>query len=147
MEMTSNKFWKDVIKSTQMLWKSEAVMEKEAICNTPLWLHSSFEIPIKRDWFNKGINSIADFLGIMKVPISMEEFTSRYGVKQTFWNIIICFKIRKFLEWRDIPLYSETHPRNGTINILVNLSSKGCSKSYSKIKDTNDHVLNNIVTK
>ena len=29
IEMTSNKFWKDVIRSLQMLWRSEAVKDKE----------------------------------------------------------------------------------------------------------------------
>ena len=50
IEMTSNKFWIDVIKSVQMLWNSEAVLHKDVICNTPLWLHDSFKLPIRRDW-------------------------------------------------------------------------------------------------
>ena len=29
IEATSNKFWIDVIKSTQMLWQSEAVFDKK----------------------------------------------------------------------------------------------------------------------
>ena len=143
IEMTSNKFWKDVIRSLQMLWKSEAV-----ILNTPLWLNSNFEMPIKRDWLKKGINSIADFLGIMKVPLTIEEFTCKYGVKTNFLEYSrIVFKIKKFLEWRDIALFCETLPRNSTINILVNLNAKGCSRLYSKIKDSNDQVLDNIATK
>ena len=63
---TSNTFWVDVIKSTQMLWQSNAVSDREVICNTPLWLHDSFKLPIKREWNDKGINSIADFLGPTK---------------------------------------------------------------------------------
>ena len=84
IEATSNKFWIDVIKSTQMLCQSEAVFDKEAICSTPLWLHSSFAIPIKKEWVDKSIHSIADFLGRMKVPFSMESFTELYGVKTNF---------------------------------------------------------------
>ena len=70
-------------------------MDKEVILNTPLWLHNKFEIPIKRDWFKKGINSIADFLGIMKVPITMEEFTNKYGVKTNFleYNSILSVRV------------------------------------------------------
>ena len=148
IEMTSNKFWKDVIRSLQMLWRSEAVKDKEVILNTPLWLNSNFEIPLKRDWLKRGINSIADFLGIMKVPLTMEEFTCKYGVKTNFLEYSrIVFRIKKFLEWRDIPLFCETLPRNSTINILVNLDVKGCSRLYSKIKDSNDQVLHNIATK
>ena len=124
------------------------MMDREEILNTLLWLHNEFEIPIKRDWFKKGINSIADFLGIIKVSISMEEFTNIYGVKMNILEFNdICFNIRKFLEWRDYPLYCETLPRYSTINIPIKLSLKGCSRLYSKIKDSNDHVLHNIVTK
>ena len=50
IEMTSNKFWIDVIKSLQMLWNSEAVLHKDVLCNTLLWLHNSFQLPIKRSW-------------------------------------------------------------------------------------------------
>ena len=82
----------------------------------------------------------------MKVSITMEEFTDRYGVKTNFLEYIV-YKIKKFLEWRDIPLYCETLLRNSTINSLVNLNRKGCSRLYSKIKDSDDHVLNNIATK
>ena len=39
IETTSNKFWVDVIKSTQMLWQSNAVSDRDVICNTPLWLY------------------------------------------------------------------------------------------------------------
>ena len=50
IEGTTNTLWIDVIKSTQMLCQSEAIFDEEAICNTPLWLHDYFELPIKRDW-------------------------------------------------------------------------------------------------
>ena len=100
IEMTSNKFWIDVIKSVQMLWNSEAVLHKDVICNTPLWLHNFFKLPIKRDWLRRGINSIADFLGPNNTTITIEEFTSHFGVKTNFLEFnSICHKINKFLEW------------------------------------------------
>ena len=84
----------------------------------------------------------------MKIPISMEEFTTHYGVKTNFLEYNnICHKIKRFLEWKDTPLYSETLPRNSTLNILSNMSTKGCSKLYTLIKDSNEMVLNNIVNK
>ena len=43
IEATTNKIWIDVIKRIQMLWQSGAVFDKEAICNTPLWLHNLLE--------------------------------------------------------------------------------------------------------
>ena len=131
-----------------MLWQSETVFDKEAICNTPIWLHNHFQLPIKRDRLNKGINSIADCLGYIKIPVSMEEFSNHHGVKTNFLEYNnICHKIKKILEWRDTPLCWETLPRNSTLNTLLNLSDTGCSQLYSKIKDSNDHVFDNIVSK
>ena len=131
-----------------MLWNSEAVLHKEAICNTPIWLHNFFELPIKRDWLRRGINPIADCIGSMKIPVSIEKFTSHYGVETNFLEYNnICHKIKKSLEWKDTPLYSETLPRNSTLNILLNMSTKGCSKLYIMVKNSNEVVLNNIVNK
>ena len=72
-----------------MLWQSNAVSDREVICNTPLWLHDSFKLPIKREWNEKGINSIADFLGPTKTTLSMKEFTEYHGVKPIFWNTTV----------------------------------------------------------
>ena len=148
IETTSNKFWIDVIKSTQMLWQSNAINDRDVICNTPLWLHESFKTPIKREWLDRGINSIADFLGPTKVTLTMDEFVEHHGVKTNFLEYNnICFKIKKFLEWKEVPLQFETLPRNSTLNMLVNLNKKGCSRLYSKIKGSNSYILDSIVDK
>ena len=57
---------------------------------------------------------------------------------------IISIKIRRFLEWKEIILYNEPHPGNSVLNVLLNLSVKGCSRLYSKMKESFDHVLFNI---
>ena len=148
IETTSNKFWIDVIKSTQMLWQSNAINDREVICNTPLWLHESFKTPIKREWLDKGINSIADFLGPTKVTLTMDQFVEHHRVKTNFLEYNnICFKIKKNLEWKEVPLRFETLPRNSTLNMLVNLNTKGCSRLYSKIKGSNSNILDSIVEK
>ena len=131
-----------------MLWQSEAVFDREVICNTPLWLHESFKLPIIREWLNKGINSIADFLGPTKVTLTMEQFVEYHGVKTNFLEYNnICYRIKRILEWKDVPLRFETLPRKSTLNMLVNLSTKGCSRLYSKIKDSSNHVVDTIVEK
>ena len=146
IEATSNRFWIDVIKSTQMLWQSNAVSDREVICNTPLWLHEAFKLPIKREWIDKGINSIADFLGPTKVTLTMDQFIEYHGVKTNSLEYNnICFKIKKFLEWKEVPLRFEIQPRNSTLNTLANLNSKGCSRLYSKIKSSDTHILDTIV--
>ena len=148
IEMTSNKFWIDVIKSLQILWNSEAVLHKDAICNTPLWLHKSFQLPIKRSWQKRGINSIADFLDTNNNLVSMEEFIDHFGVKTNFLEFNnIGHKIKKFLEWKEIPNFSDPLPRNSTINVLLNKSIKGCSKLYSMIRDSDDSIINLLENK
>ena len=78
----------------------------------------------------------------------MDQFVEQHGVKTNFLEYNnICFKIKKFLEWKDVPLRFETLPRNSTLNMLVNLNTKGCSRLYSKIKGSNAHVLDSIVEK
>ena len=48
------------------------------------------------------------------------------------------------MEWKEIPLYNEPYPRNSVLNVLLNLKVKGCSKLYTKMKESFDHVLYNI---
>ena len=78
----------------------------------------------------------------------MEEFTGHFGVKTNFLEFNnICHKINKFLEWKELPIYSEPLPRNSSINILLNKSIKGFSKLYTMIKDSDETFLNKLVNK
>ena len=43
LEMTENKFWKDVIKSLLSLWHSEISLDKNIILNTPLWYNNKIQ--------------------------------------------------------------------------------------------------------
>ena len=115
------------------------------INNTPLWLNPNLEIPTKREWLQNGINTIADLIGPMYQILPMEKFKEKYRVKTNFLEYnIISIKIRKSLEWREIPLYNEPYPRNSVLNVLLNLSVKGYSRLYTKMKESFDHVLYNI---
>ena len=78
----------------------------------------------------------------------MEEFIDHFGVKTNFLEFNnICNKITKFLEWREIPNFSEPLPRNSTVNILLNKSIKGYSKLYTMIRDSDDSIINKLVNK
>ena len=84
-------------------------------------------------------------MGPMYQVLPMDQFIDKYGVKTNFLEYnIISIKIKKFLEWKEIILYNEPHPRNSVLNVLLNLSVKGCSRLYSKMKESFDHVLFNI---
>ena len=113
IEFTSNRFWIDVIKSLKILWQSDASYHRNFIKFTPIWLNSTFSLQIKRDWISKGISTIADFLGTMNVPLTMSEFTGKYKVKTNFLEYhSLTSKIKKYIEWRDLPLHDEEQPVN-----------------------------------
>ena len=55
--------------------------------------------------------------------------------------------MKKKIEWKEIPLYAVSAPRDSSLNVLLNTSAKGCSKLYSRMKDSFSHVSENIVEK
>ena len=118
-EITSNKFWLDVIESLSILWKSEAMNGKLSIKNTPIWLNPTFSFPINKQWFENGITMVSDFLGIMNVVMPIDTFVETYGLKTNFLEYHhISHKMKKFIEWRDMPLYEEDQPKNSSLNIF-----------------------------
>ena len=142
IELTSNPFWKDVIKSLYIFWQSDAPYHNHLIKFTPIWLNPYVDIPIKQEWIVKGISTIADFLGTMNVPLTMLEFTTKYHVKTNFLEYhSLISKIRKYIEWRDLPLHEEEQPVNSALNAILNLSMKGSSKLYTLLKGSSVHIL------
>ena len=76
----------------------------------------------------------------------MIEFMETFDVKTNFSEYSsVSIKIKKVLEWKEILLYAEPAPQNSSLNVLLNLSKKGCSKLYSRMKDSFGHVVDNIV--
>ena len=89
-----------------------------------------------------GITTIADFLGDMNVFLPMDVFMKRYTVTTNFLEYHhFSMKIKNFLEWKDVPLYTEEAPRNSSLNIFLNQSKKGLSRIYSQMKQSNNHIL------
>ena len=116
------------------------------IKNTPVWLSPTFSIPINRDWFNKCISTDVDFLGTMNVIRPMEEFMTTHNVKPNVLDYkSITIKIKKYIKWNDMNLYEETALRNSSLNVILDLSVKGVSKLYIRMKDSFSHVLDNVV--
>ena len=98
-ETTSNKFWLDVIESLSTFWQTEAIMGKNFIKNTPIWLNPTFSIPINKQWFKKGVLTVADFFGTMNVLMPMNTFMETHGVTTNFLDYHhISNKIKKFIE-------------------------------------------------
>ena len=123
-------------------------MGKNFIKNTPIWLNPTFSIPINKQWFKKGVLTVADFLGTMNVLMPMNTFMETHGVTTNFLDYHhISNKIKKFIEWRDVPLYVEDAPRNSSMNVFLNQNRKGVSKIYSQMKDSSSQVLDTAVEK
>ena len=89
--------------------------------------------------------SISDMLSD-NVILPMEDFISRFNVKTNFldYNYVIV-KIKKYIEWQDLPLHGEELPRNSSLNVFLNLSNKGVSRIYSRMKESFSQVLDNAV--
>ena len=91
---------------------------------------------------------VSDFLGIMNVVMPIDTFMETYGLKTNFLEYHqISHKIKKFIEWRDMPLYEEDQPKNSSLNVFLNQTVKGVSKIYSQIKNTSSSVLDTAVEK
>ena len=147
-ETTANQFWLDVLESLSTLWNSDAMTEKPFIKNTPIWLNPTFAFPIKKQWFSKGITMVSDFLGVMNVIMPIDLFMETYGLKTNFLEYhYITHRISKFIEWKDMPLYDEDQPKNGSLNIFLNQTLKGVSCMYSRMKNTSSSVLDTAVDK
>ena len=52
---------------------------------TPLWYNHTLQIPIKREWLNKGVFTIWDVVNQMRFPLELKEFEALYEVK-TIWG-------------------------------------------------------------
>ena len=108
IKTTSNKFWLDVFERLLLLWKTEAVLGQDVIKNMPIWLKPTFSIPIHSDWFNKGISTIANFLSPIRAIMPMTGYMETYNLKANFKEYSsITIKIKKFIEWKEMPLYEE----------------------------------------
>ena len=78
----------------------------------------------------------------MNVPLTMFEFTTKYHVKINFLEYhSLISKIRKYIEWRGLPLHDEEQPVNSALNTILNLSMKGSSKLYTLLKGSSGHIL------
>ena len=58
-----------------------------------------------------------------------------HNVKTNFLDYnFVTSKIKKYIEWKVMPLYQESAPRNSSLNVILNLSTKGTSKLYRIMK-------------
>ena len=145
MEMTSNRFWLDVLGSLKFLWESNSLQHKDSILNTPLWFNPELRFQLRRDWLNKGITMISDILSNNNVVMSNDDLRETYSIKINFIDYHN-FKstITDYLSWKEKSTKQESFPKNSALNKLLNIDTKGCSKLYKLLKGTNTHIIDNI---
>ena len=144
--MTDNKFWKDVIKSLQSLWHSEISFDKDIILNTHLRYNNQLRLQLRSDWLNKGVSTVVTYLiSPFRVMLPIKELRETYDMNINFFDYYnLSQKITNLLAWRDRLVENEPLPRNCGINFLLHIDKKGSSKIYRKMKDSNEHILDNI---
>ena len=101
VELTSNKFWQDVLSSLKLLWTNHLIENKVCLLNTPLWYNHSFKFPLRHEWLLKGITMISDLLIRTRVALNREDFETTYSVKINFidyYHMIYYYHILSFLE-------------------------------------------------
>ena len=79
IEMTSNPFWKDVLKSVKIFRTKEDFIYNESILLTPLWHNPDLRLQIKREWLEKGLYSIWDLLDYDRKPYYMTNFEEKFS--------------------------------------------------------------------
>ena len=81
------------------------------ICLTPIWYNPFLRIPLKYQWFQKGISIIGDILDEQNEFLSLEVFQDKFGVKTNFLEyggFILTIKL--YLDTKEKPHYNFIRP-------------------------------------
>ena len=104
MEMIFNPFWYYVLSSLKLLWTDLKIVIPENVLLTPLWYNDSLQLPIKKEWFAKGITKICDILDRNLQPMPLIDFTTMHRVKTNFLDYgYVCRKVKVYLITKSCP--------------------------------------------
>ena len=71
---------------------------------SPIWLNHTFKFHIRREWKERGISVISDFIDHLRTPYTMESFIEHYGVKTNFLEYArFSALINEYLSGKDTP--------------------------------------------
>ena len=148
IEMTTNPFWIDVLKSIKILGAKEDFVHNENLLLTPLWHNPDLRLQIKREWLEKGIYSVWDLLDYDRKPYSMKDFESMFCIKTNFLEYgSFCIKIKEYLGHKDQPMTNPIEPQNSYLNVIINMDKKGVSNIYRVMLGKNHNILENLSQK
>ena len=123
VELTSNPCWSN--------WRSNCILNKDVILESPLWHNPLFRLQIRREWRESGIMVIPDRIDYLEVPLKLETLNSTYNIKMNFLEYAyLTFLINTHLDWMDISELCVPRPGNSLLNILLSIDTKGVSNLY-----------------
>ena len=148
LEITFNPFWLNVLHSLKLLWKDDKIYIPENLFLTPLWYNSSFRLPIKKGWKDKGIYQVNDLLQTDGTLLSQSEFEQKFHLKTNFLEYgAVLTKINSFMQTREVPLHIHSSPSNCMLNVILQKDSKGVSTIYKMLLSNNNSIIENAVFK
>ena len=147
MEIAQVPFWSDVLRSLRALWKKNVIREKTNILLTPLWYNDVLRLPLKPEWFRRGVTIIADLIDDNCMFLSLNKFQSVFNIKTNFLEYGgFILSLKNFLDNNDIPNFKPVRPTNCIINVIVCSDAKGVSNLYRSMYVKNSNIIQNICT-
>ena len=142
LEITSNPFWKDVLKSLKILGTKKDFVSSENILLTPLWYNPQLRLQIKKGWLGRGIQTIYDILDANMEPYSLKHFEEKYDLKIIFLEYVaLCRVIKDYLSQKDLPMHNTTDPVYSYLNVVLSLDRKGVSNIYKIMLGNHSNIL------
>ena len=133
-EVIYNPFWLDFINSVKSINKTEIILHRDIIHESPLWFNPNLKINFKKPWYDKGIRKINDLVDTYGKPLELKEFQQKFGVKTNFLEYgRICILLKNFLRFKDFPETKSPLPSNSYLSIIVHMDKKGVSKLYKSL--------------
>ena len=141
-ETTNNQFWLNVVDRMYLLQTSNCYRSREVILTTPLWYSNIFNMQINRQWHDKGIMVVGYVLNDIHNIQTLEEINEFYNINMKFREYHgLKIKINAYLELQYKSDFIEPYPRNSSMNVLLNIDSKGVSNLYKKLHCSNENLL------
>ena len=141
-------FWRDVLSSLKLLFKSNVCTEINNVCNIPLWYNSTLRLPLKHKWFIKGVSIVGDILTEDCKIMNLEQFQQTYKIKTNFLEYGgFALTVKLFIDNLELPNFNLTRPSNSLLNKIINKDSSGVSNIYKSLHPKNSHIAQNICTK
>ena len=148
MEIAQVPFWSDVLRSLRALWKKNVIREKANIFLTPLWYNDVLRLPLKPEWFKRGVTIIADLIDDNCMFLPIDKFQSVFNIKTNFLEYGgFILSLKNFIDNNDIPKFRPVRPTNCIINVIVCSDAKGVSNLYRSMYVRNSNIIHNICTK